>query len=172
MITYRSFIAELGPLVEEARALHNAKYLHKDPAFRKWRTNVTRLLDQIVQQDYLITCEIKRRSFGNYVGTYDNLKASFQQEIGDTINELEFIIDNYKNHGEPPIGGAPKQTAQLEWPNKITLDWLFKHAPWRFWMGFVVILATAFVLGTQVAQTKLYQQVVDALQPAQATQQK
>src|ERR1019366_6027221 len=154
MITYRGFVKELEPLVEEARTLRNAKDLHEDRKFRKWRNYVTQLFDQIVQQDYLITCRIKRRSFGNCLGTPDALKASYQQEIDDTIIELEFIIENYKSHGEPPKDGPSKQAGQLEWSHKITLAWLFRHAPWKFWTGFAGLLVAAFVLGTHVAQTK------------------
>jgi hypothetical protein len=170
MITYRNFIKEILPLTEEARSLRDAKLLHEDQAFRKWRNSIKQLLQQIVQQDYLISCQIARRSFGNYDSTYDQLKKSYQREIDDTINELEFIIDSYKKHGEPAKGGPSKETTQLEWPNKITLAWLFKHAPWALWTGFVALLVAAFVLGTQVAGTKLYGNLIDTLQPAQATQ--
>ena len=164
MIIYRAFIDELVPLTEEARTLRDAKEFHQDPAFRKWRNKVTRLLDQVVHQDYLITCQIKRRSFGNLTyATHDACKASYQQEIDDTINELEFIIENYRKHGEPPKGGETKQPSQLEWPAKITLAWLFSHAPWTFWTGLVGLLVATFVLGTQVGQTNLYQNVVDEL---------
>jgi len=173
MITYRHFVTELEPLVAEARTLRNAERLHEDPQFRKWRNKVTQLLAQVVQQDYLITCKIKHRGFGAYYTANPKAMASaYQQELEDTINELEFIIENFNSHGEPPKGSLSKEATQLKWPDKITLAWLFKHAPWTFWTGLVGLLVAAFVLGTQIGQTKLYQQFMDALQPSQTVGQK
>src|SRR5260221_3983247 len=164
MISYRGFIEELKPLVVEAHSLRKAERLHEDPRFRSWRNGVTQLLEQIVEQKYLVSCKIKRRGFGVYYT--ENSKAmaeAYEMELQDTINELEFIIRNFESHGEPSRSRSPNDEAQLEWPSKITLAWLFRHAPWTFWTGFVGMLIAAFVLGTQVGQTKLYGQVIEAL---------
>ena len=165
MIKYRAFIDELVPLTEKARTLRGAEELHEDSAFRKWRNKITRLLDQVVHQDYLITCQIKHRGFGNLLyATYEACKASYQGEIDDTINELEFIIDNYRKHGEPPKGGVSKQSLQFEWPEKITLAWLFRHVPWTFWTGLIGLLIAVFFCGAQIGQTKFYQDIVSEFQ--------
>ena len=165
MIKYRAFIDELVPLTEKARTLRGAEELHEDSAFRKWRNKITRLLDQVVHQGYLITCQIKRRGFGNLSdATYEACKASYQQEIDDTINELEFIIDNYRKHGEPPKGGVSKQSLQLEWPEKITLAWLFRHMPLSYWSVLIGLLITVFFSGVQIGQTKFYQDIVSEFQ--------
>jgi hypothetical protein len=173
MITYRGFIGELKPLVAEARGLSDAERFHEDPRFRKWRNSVTQLLAQIDAQNYQIKCQIKRRQFGAYYTENPAaMSAAYEMELQDTINELEFIIGNFENHGEPPKGTLPKDGAQLEWPAKITLAWLFRHAPWGVWTGLVALLVAAFLLGTQIGQSKLYRQFVDALQPSQTGGQK
>lgn len=109
MITYPAFVKELGALTEEARALRDARKMHEDGRFRKWRNKLEGLLSQISQASYLLPCpvRVRNRHFGGYGFVQDErqeelLFQSYQTEMDDTINELEFVIDSYAKFGEPP----------------------------------------------------------------------
>lgn len=139
MITYRAFIEEIRSLAEEARKLRSAKKMHEDDRFRKWRNKLEALLSRIAQVTYLLPCPVrtKARHFGGYgYSPTESEKAelfrSYQTEMDDTINELEYIIDSYEKHGEPPKGG--KGTGDLEMPKVVTASWLFHHAPIGLWL--------------------------------------
>ena len=58
-----------------------------------------------------------------------------------------------------------KQTPELEWPQKITLSWLTKHAPISLWLKLLGALVTAFLLGVGFAQTKLYDNIQELWKP-------
>jgi hypothetical protein len=49
-----------------------------------------------------------------------------------------------------PPQSVATQTA-LELPERVTLHWLYKNVPYRFWLGMGSLLITAFVLGATAA---------------------
>ncbi|MBI4681364.1 MAG: hypothetical protein HY753_09245, partial [Nitrospirae bacterium] len=51
----------------------------------------------------------------------------------------------------------------IEFPDKITLKWLYTHVPYRFWIIFISLLITAFSLGITFANTKLYKSITDLI---------
>lgn len=142
-----------------------SKEMHNGGAFRKWRNALDGTLNQIVQANYLLPCPIRvqRRKFGYSQRslTDDELFSLYQRDMDDTINELEFIIDSYRIHGEPPKGGSGKES-ELEYPDKVTLSWLFHHAPIRLWLTIGWLLIAVFVLGTQVGNSKIYNRVIES----------
>jgi len=150
-------------MVAEARKLRNSRRMHEDERFRKWRNELHGLLSQIVQVDYLLPCAVREsaRRYGstNSVShTDDEIFKWYQTEIDDTINEMEFIIDSYKKHGEPPKGGA--SAAALEMPKVVTASWLFHHAPIGFWVKVGTVAVAIFGFGLFVGQSELYQKAV------------
>ena len=163
MITYQNFVKELSRFVEEAKSLRESKEMHNDDVFRKWRNALDGTLNQIAQADYLLPCpiQIRGRSFGysRRIMTDEDLFSLYQREMDDTINELEFVIDSYKKHGEPQkVRG---QKGELEYPNKVTLSWLFHHAPIKLWLTIGSLLIAAFLIGAQVGSSKIYDRVID-----------
>ncbi|WP_180146018.1 hypothetical protein [Desulfoluna butyratoxydans] len=55
-----------------------------------------------------------------------------------------------------PTKKAQSAYKNVEYPNKITLNWLYKHVPWSFWVWFIGLLISAFSLGLIVSETPLY----------------
>lgn len=103
-MNYNDFIDELKPLLEEARTLFDVSEIHQNPQFRKWRHQLTTTIGIIQNQDYWIDCDIESRTF--QVASYDSISkreqiAYYNQELQDTINELEIIIQHFQKYGDP-----------------------------------------------------------------------
>lgn len=54
---------------------------------------------------------------------------------------------------------------ELEYPDKVTLKWLWSHVPYSFWIFLISLLVAAFSLGITLANTKLYNSLTDLLTP-------
>ncbi|WP_057833214.1 hypothetical protein [Colwellia sp. TT2012] len=48
------------------------------------------------------------------------------------------------------------QSKEIEYPNKVTLKWLYHHVPWTFWAWIIGLLLSAFSLGVAVSETEFY----------------
>ncbi len=166
MITYRDFITELERLATEGRKLRNAKRMHEDPDFRKWRNELQSLLNQIVQVDYLLPCSVQahKRSFGysNRPKTDDELMAGHRRDMDDTINELTVITESFEKHGEPPKGRT--SASELETPKVVTLSWLYHHTSVSFWWKIVTVslavVVGVFSLGVYFGQNDIYKKAI------------
>lgn len=103
-MNYSEFINELKPLLEEARTLFDEKDTHQNARFRKWRHQLTTTINIIENQGYWIDCDIESRIF--QVASYGSVSeqeqiAQYNQELQDTINELEIIIQHFTKYGDP-----------------------------------------------------------------------
>jgi len=161
---YRDFINEIRTLLKEAYALFDKEAVDRDPDFRKWRHNLTAALDAIKKQNYDINCRVRRRRFTvDGYSTQAACMSRYNQELQDTINELETIVKYYDDYGEPKpnvsSSGEPQSQKELEYPQKVTLSWLAKHAPIGLWIKFVGILVTVFILGLGFSQTVAYKNI-------------
>lgn len=54
----------------------------------------------------------------------------------------------------------------LEYPNKITLKWLYAHVPFRFWIFLISIFITGFTLGATFTTTKIYKSLIALIMPS------
>jgi len=106
MVTYSQFVDELRTLVDQARTLRDAREMHENPAFRKWRHEVTDLILLMEDAGYSINCSIVSRDFderGSY--TYDPSSkeriAAFNRDLQDTVTELLTIISRFDKFGDP-----------------------------------------------------------------------
>ncbi len=165
MITYTSFIIEIERLAAEAEKLRVASKMHLDDNFRKWRHELEGVLSQIAQVGYLLPGQVrvKGRSFGyaNNDRIADSVKFQwYQTEMDDTIIELNFILDSYLKHGEPPKG-TQTNALKREWPEKITLSWLYNHAPIGLWITVVSMALAIFLAGIYVGQNDIYRKSLD-----------
>lgn len=165
MITYSGFIKEIERLAAEASKLRSARKMHLDENFRKWRHELEGVLSQIAQVGHPLPgpVKVKARSFG-YVNN-DRIAETerfqwYQMEMDDTINELQFIIDSYEKHGEPPKG-TQSSTSKGGWPEKITLSWLYDHAPIGLWVTVGTIGLAIFLAGVYVGQNEIYRKALD-----------
>ena len=165
---YADFIVELRTLRDEAASLRDLPETHQHPTFRKWRHQVTALISTIEDRGYPINCSISSRLF--QVAAYGSISraeqiARYNLDLQDTVNEIETTIDHFDKYGDPKGHNAPEeprnQQQELEWPQRISLSWLFTHAPIDLWFKFVGALVAAFLFGIVFAQTGLYSTVKD-----------
>ncbi len=164
IMEYKDFINELKVLSEEAKDLLNAEEYHVNPGFRKWRLKLTDLIGRINKYGYRFVCNVDKRTFGGALPT-ENLKIKFfNMELQDTINELELIIDNFRKYGPPKTEKIiSKNTKELEWPDKITLNWLHKHAPISLWIKLVSILIAGFLFGITIGQSAFFKEIKEKI---------
>ena len=113
---YAKFIEELRPLHAEALNLFDDPQTHNAPRFRKWRHLVTTLISAIDERGYSIDCSISSRIFD--IATYGSVAqaervARYNQELQDTINELESIIGFFDKFGDPKVEAKKVQTPAL-----------------------------------------------------------
>lgn len=113
MFTYQSFVDELMPLIAQAQGLIDADGMHQNAAFRKWRHEVTDLIQRIERVGYEINCQISSRRFGVAQVSYTESATAaqrmkgFNRDLRDTINELSTIIDRFSLYGDPSGAHAP-----------------------------------------------------------------
>jgi len=102
-LTYDLFIRELDRLITSGETLYNLDQRDLDPKFRRWRLEVTDLIDRINKEGYSVRCSIRDRSFGMYMSyvTEAYLEEEYNRELQDTLNELSLIKRRYENFGEP-----------------------------------------------------------------------
>ena len=161
---YKDFINELKVLSEEAKDLLNVEEYHRNPGFRKWRLKLTDLIDRINKYGYRIVCNVDKRTFGFASPLREHEKKLFNMELQDTINELELIIDNFRKYGPPKTEKRiSKNTKEFEWPDKITLNWLHKHAPISLWIKLVSILIAVFLFGITIGQSAFFKEIKEKI---------
>lgn len=168
MMTYKDFIKEAERLLNETKRLRNAKRMHEDDDFRRWRNELEGITSQIAQLDYLLPGPVRsaNRSYGvsgTHFGTKEELFESYQRDINDTANELRFIIQCFNNHGEPPKQKRDELT--VKWPERVTLIWLLHNAPIGLWIKTATSALAIFTGGILFAQTALYKQITDLSGP-------
>ena len=172
MITYAGFITEIKRLVAEAKRLRSANKMHQDDRFRKWRNELEGVLSQIAQVGFLLPCpvRVKVREFGytsnERIPDAERLKW-YQMEMDDTINELDFIIDSYQKHVEPPVADS-KKPSTAGWPEKVTLSWLYHHAPIGLWLKVGAVAIAIFAAGAYVGQNETYRKALDLFRDSPA----
>lgn len=167
-MTNEEYINELRGLVQIAKTLFNAADLHENAEFRKWRQKLTALIITAEERNYNVESDVISRDFDIFVayGPQPTLKErtdAFNRDLQDTINELETIIefsDKFSNSVTNEKSNAESnQKTELEYPQKVTLSWLAKHAPIGLWLKFIGMLITAFLLGIGFSQTIAYKNI-------------
>ncbi len=173
MFSYRQFVDELRPLIEQAGALFDLDDIHENPAFRKWRHEVTDLIERIEDAGRSVNCSIGERRFDD-IGSYtytpsprDRL-AAFNRELQDTINELATIVERFEKFGDRKAADVAVAAATpLEAPEKITAAWLWGNAAMSLWWIVIVAAVAIFGAGITVGQSSLFKELVDKLKPAE-----
>lgn len=105
---YAQFITAIKSLRDEGTQLFGREKLHEDRQFRKWRHQLTDVIDRIRQQGYVVNCQVSTRSFDQPASpdtprTQKARVAAYDQELLDTINELDTLIKRYEELGTPRI---------------------------------------------------------------------
>lgn len=141
---YEQFIESLKPLLEEAATLFGFEALHGDPRFRKWRHQVTDLIERIEEQGYSVNSSIVDRQFdehGSYTYTPSNRERldAYDRDLQDTIIELQTIVERYNQFGDPK---KPQQSSKEHKQTELIAR--FK----QHWLISLLILCSAVASGT------------------------
>lgn len=103
------------------------------------------------------------------LGFYDKLVLSLQSESLDDANmaaevfsdclsliEKNEIIDEDFLNPKKESNSDGEGASPLEYPEKVTLKWLYHNVPYKFWFWVVFLLVTVFGLGVYFAKTPAY----------------
>jgi len=178
---YDAFINDLILLVKRADLFTAQDRTHDSDNFRQWQHEVIDLINRISRQRYRINCYVQHRLFRiNGYGSYspDDQRAQFDRALKDTLNELRLVIENYKRYGDPNIGPATSAadstrnsvlpiiegviTEELNWPEGVTLKWLFDKMPANIWWMLLSLLGASIIgsfgagywVATEIAKTE------------------
>ena len=179
MITYATFIEALPPLVRQAQALLTSTELADGVDFRRWRHDLRDLVQRIEAKGYSVNCGVGSRAFriaalGGPISK-ERQRAWFLRELQDTVGELELLCSRHGQFGDPRAAEDPSPrgpSTPLTSPEKVTLAWLWQHAPIRLWGSALFFLAVVFVSGVTLGQSKLYAELQAKLRPVAASAQK
>ena len=152
---YENFISEISTLIDQAKNFSPSDRSYDSDAFRKWRHRTQDSIYRIEKLKYNINYNLTTRQFHIFgYGSYSKPQQDnvFNRDLGDTINELELIVEQYKNYGTPNESKrATSKIDQLDkevnMPDKITLKWLIEHMPLSGWLTFLSLLGGAFSAG-------------------------
>ena len=160
---YSEFIEGIKCSLEEIPELKGREDTDDDPDFRRWRHQLTSLIEAIEKMGYDVNCRVSKRAFdamGYEVYKKDRIKA-YDRDLADTSNELETILDYYARFGDPKktertsIKSDCSQN-ELDYPKVVTLKWLINHAPISIWVKYLGTLLAAFLLGVAFSGSGYY----------------
>jgi hypothetical protein len=102
---YQDFIRELQLLVVKGEEIRSQDVTHEDERFREWRHRAESLVRETKALGYRLPGEFNsdiRAYMAMYSGAsdIDNL-AAFRKELGDSLIQLRFLIDQFQKYGEP-----------------------------------------------------------------------
>lgn len=181
--SYAAYIAALKPLIKEAKAFTVDQRDYESASFRKWRHTVSSLCTRIDRSHVDSTCGIDHRLFRlNGYGTrnYQQEKLeAFDRDLRDTLFELDHIVEQYVQFGEPAMKNtaaakAMKPAPQLdpipamgagpvaiseagkpappEWPKaeKLSVKWIWENIPLSILVSLGAFCLATFAAGIAV----------------------
>ncbi|MEM6772829.1 MAG: hypothetical protein AAF597_19785 [Bacteroidota bacterium] len=90
----------------------------------------------------------------------DKVKSAHRRgrSNSDGIGEAVGIVNQTIVHLELGLtqGTRTQETNELEFPQKVTVQWLIQHAPVSLWLYLIGLLFTAFILGVSFTKTPFY----------------
>ncbi|WNC94389.1 hypothetical protein RI103_35030 [Paraburkholderia sp. FT54] len=182
---YAAFIDELRELVVRAREFRPDERSLKSESFRRWRHETEELIHRINRLRYDIACGIEGRSF--QVMAYGSIsareqQAKFDDDMNDTVAELELAIGRFDKYGDPKVKPAARdkdarpaaevstRPLPLAVPEKVTIGWLLAHVPVTWYVTLAAACVVIFGAGMTVASTKLGKALVEWVTPAPSTE--
>lgn len=144
-------IDDLRTLAEEGEQLMNLKHLHLDPKFRNWRHQVTSTIRNIAALGYIVGCNIDNRRFTHAPGLGEPVddqlqRRIYKQDISDTINELRTIVRDFDRKSLSKYIDSTMPTTK----DALSAMWLFRNAPLRLWMYFLLLMLIVFLVGVEI----------------------
>jgi len=94
--------------------------------------------------------------------TTDEDRKAFERDLGDSLSELRFLIEQFDKFGVPKsvTHVALPAKAHLAAPEKVTVRWLVDNVPMLLWAGFVGLLFASFSIGFTLAQSEVSRKFV------------
>lgn len=128
---YEEFIAEIEKMRGVAAQLFDREKLHDDREFRKWRQEIADLISRVSDQGYSINCQISTRTFAQELLTDTSIRKkdlikSYNQDLLDTINELDILIAMYSRYGPPSIKNKHSNVTEnnIDFLSKVKNHWI------------------------------------------------
>ena len=160
-ITYEKFIDEVKALIEKIEGFNKEDLNAKSEAFKDWHLEICELIWQIRRVGYTVNCIVDTRPFyireGYSPVSISQQENKFKKDLEDTLRELRLIIGHYSKFGEQELRSktvkiqVPEEKNELEFPAKITLEWVGKHVPvdwyWKVGCILIVIIGFSFAAG-------------------------
>lgn len=92
-----------------------------------------------------------------------NLKLSgdaIQSAIRVVKSQVEMAIEELKAEIENEGSQMQNIKDELVLPDKVTLSWLFRHVPCKFWWWLLGLFVVVFILGIRIGQTTFIREIM------------
>ena len=155
MLTYPLFIDEVRALRADIDNLRTEPNMARSVAFKKWNHALCMLVSSIRKNGYRSTgCYVESRDFelDNAYIRHDPTKL-FNDELDNTMIELDNVISNYEKYGDPKPPAALEPSAPtavpavfttLPKPGELTWAWVRINVPFSYWglvAGLIITVA-------------------------------
>ena len=135
----------------------------------QWRDFAEEMLRELfVSSHYADEFIEVRSSEVEYVGSswIPDVDYYLHKEIIPKLDYLRILSQNINQFQKAESDTAapvpqPQTTAALEFPDRVTLAWLWQHVPASYWIGFLGVFLAVFIFGTTVGQIEWVQKLVN-----------
>jgi hypothetical protein len=154
--------AELTSIMERFTRSSSGVHIHRedDPRFRTFVIEIIDLLnDSIGKNQY---SRLINQIFNEGISNF--LQSPSYKSVEDVVSVLDSVVTRLKRNPElcnPKKEEVPIKAKPVEYPEKITLKWLWEHVPAKYYWSFLLILFFVFSLGIAFSQTNLYKSLTD-----------
>lgn len=185
---YPAFIEGLKQLRDQVDTFEEEDRDHGAPVFVRWLDSLKYLLDKVDRLGFRhVICRVQERQFTapdrSEFKTPKIRRIYFDRGLSDTLVEIDRILWEYKNFGEPlrsqePLHtatGAPGSAASTGTEEKsagvqekYSYGWWRDHFPLPLLLSVLVVIAGAFGLGLTMGGTKGGRMILEYFQPDSA----
>jgi hypothetical protein len=126
--------------------------------FQRWADHVAPLLkfDKSIERAFR-TC-ITSANVSHGIGSHLDATGSINRAIG-LVNQAIKALDLAQIARQTELENSEHMStkiAKVGPPEKLTLKWLYEHAPWSFYVWLVGLLSLSFGLGVAFTESPLY----------------
>ncbi|MCX6356231.1 MAG: hypothetical protein NTZ78_15225 [Candidatus Aureabacteria bacterium] len=133
------------------------------PSFDQWIKDVSTWLQEVAPNSGLfpewIAVNMFESQFGGKHIDYmmgEVIWSSFRTKVKQRLEWLSKIPEKIQS----PSRKEGSHNNELILPDKVTLSWLFRHVPCKFWWGLMGLFVAVFILGIKVGQTTFIREIM------------
>jgi hypothetical protein len=117
------------------------------PAFTTWNIRTKNLFKQLVNR-YENTFSDVFTEFTNYImeSERNHSKSIYVHQITMLLNTSMELLNSSINTSQ-----SKNKVIPIEVPEKLTINWLYKHVAFKHWVAVILVLISTFTLGYKVA---------------------